>query len=153
MTTPLPSTAPGALPVGLGRRLAGPALAGLLVATGVTHFVAPQFYDALIPKSLPGAPRTWVLASGGVELACAAALANRRSRRIGATLAIVLFLAVFPANIQMAIDWRHDGWLKAAIAFARLPLQVPLIYWAVWVRRQARPTGLPVVDYAELKGD
>ena len=115
-------------------RFVGPALAGLLVATGVTHFAAPQLYDPLIPKWLPGSARAWVLGSGAVELACAAALANRRTRRIGATMAVVLFVAVFPGNIQMAVDWSHDGWAKATIAFARLPLQVPLVVWALWVR-------------------
>jgi uncharacterized membrane protein len=37
----------------------------------------------------------------------------------------------------MAIDWSHDGPLKAAIAIARLPLQVPLVWWALAVRHRA----------------
>ena len=43
--------------------------------------------------------------SGAAELACAAAVANRRTRRVGATLAAVLFVVVFPANLQMAVGW------------------------------------------------
>jgi uncharacterized membrane protein len=115
--------------------MAAPALAGLLVAAGVTHFVLPHFYEAAIPTALPGAPRTWVLVSGGVELACAAAVANRRTRRVGATLTALLFVIVFPANVQMAVDWSHQGPLRAAIAIGRLPVQIPLIYWALRVRR------------------
>jgi len=134
---------PASSPVGAYRRpgagggAGGPALAGLLVVAGVAHFVIPRFYDAVVPTILPFTPRTWVLASGGVELACAALVANRRSRPIGAAVAAVLFVAVFPANVKMAIDWSHQGRLKAVLGIARLPLQVPLVYWALRVRRQA----------------
>jgi uncharacterized membrane protein len=123
-----------------GRRLSGPALAGMLLVTGAAHFVIPRFYDAIVPGALPGGPRSWVLASGGAELACAALVANRRTRSLGATLCAVLFVAVFPANVKMAIDWSHQGRLKAAIAIIRLPLQLPLIYWALRIRRQAAAT-------------
>lgn len=116
---------------------AGPALAGLLLVTGMAHFVIPKFYDAVVPTALPFAARTWVLASGGAELACAALVANRRTRGFGAAVAAALFVAVFPANIKMAIDWSHQGRLKGALGIARLPLQVPLVYWAWRVRRQA----------------
>jgi uncharacterized membrane protein len=117
--------------------VAAPALAGLLVAAGVAHFVVPQVYETVIPKALPGTARTWVLASGAVELLCAALVAGRRTRRLGATLAAVLFVAIFPANVQMAVDWSHDGPLKAAIGIGRLPLQIPLVFWALSVRRRA----------------
>jgi uncharacterized membrane protein len=120
-----------------GPQLAAPALAGLLLAAGLTHFALPSFYEAIIPKALPGAPRMWVFVSGGAELACAAAVADRPTRRVGATLAALLFVVVFPANVKMAIDWSHDGPLKAAIAIARLPLQVPLIWWALALRHRA----------------
>ena len=117
------------------RPVAGPALAGLLTVTGAAHFVFPAFYDPIVPRALPGSARGWVLASGAAELACAAAVASKRTRPVGAALAAVLFVVVFPANIQMAADWRHRGPLKAGLAWARLPLQVPLIWWALWVRR------------------
>ncbi|MDQ1427770.1 MAG: hypothetical protein QOK39_1246 [Acidimicrobiaceae bacterium] len=122
------------------RRFSGPALAGMLLATGAAHFAIPRFYDAIVPGALPGGPRPWVLASGGAELACAALVANRRTRSLGATLCVVLFVAVFPANVKMAFDWSHQGRLKAAIAIVRLPLQLPLIYWALVVRRRAVAT-------------
>lgn len=119
------------------------ALAGLLTVTGVTHFALPQFYDAIIPTLLPGPARAWTYAGGAAELACAAAIAHPATRRLGATMAVVLFVAVFPANIQMVIDWRHRSALQQAIAYGRLPLQVPLVAWAVWVRRRA---GRPARD-------
>lgn len=115
------------------------ALAGLLVGTGVTHFVLPGFYDAIVPRLLPGPRRAWTLASGVAELACAAAVAKPRTRRVGAFVAAVLFIAVFPANLQMAWDWRHRSGMDKAIAYGRLPLQVPLVLWALAVRARSRP--------------
>jgi uncharacterized membrane protein len=125
----------GSVPVDARRATAG-ALAGFLGVAGLAHFLAPTFYEPLIPHALPGSPRGWVLVSGAAELACAAAVAGKRSRRLGATLAAILFVAVFPANVQMAVDWTHEGALKAVLGWARLPLQVPLIWWALRVRRQ-----------------
>jgi uncharacterized membrane protein len=51
-------------------------------------------------------------------------------------LASLLFVAVFPANLQMAIDYQRAGKPLTArlIAFGRLPLQVPLVLWALRVR-------------------
>jgi uncharacterized membrane protein len=110
---------------------------GLLGVAGLSHFAIPRFYDAIVPHAIPGSARAWTLASGVVELACAAAVALPRTRRLGATVAAVLFVAVFPANIQMAIDWRSRPALDQAIAYGRLPLQVPLVLWALAVRRAA----------------
>src|SRR5260370_32245430 len=78
-------------------------LAGLLGVAGVSHFAIPRFYDAIVPHTLPGPARAWTLASGVVELACAAAVALPRTRRFGATGAAVLFVAVFPAHLPMAV--------------------------------------------------
>src|SRR5437660_6213631 len=110
-------------------------LAGLLGVAGVSHFAIPGFYDAIVPHATPGPARAWTLASGLVELACGAAVALPRTRRLGATVAAVLFVAVFPANIQMAVDWRSRPAFDQAIAYGRLPLQVPLLLWALAVRR------------------
>jgi uncharacterized membrane protein len=110
-------------------------LAGLLTATGVLHFAAPRPFDTIVPRSLPGSPRRWTYASGVAELVVAAAIAHPRTRRIGGLAAAALFVAVFPANVKMAIDWRHAPPAYRAIAYGRLPLQLPLIAWA---RRVAR---------------
>lgn len=115
-------------------------LATLLLGTGIAHLVVPGVYDPTIPRQLPGKARTYTYMSGVAELAIAGAIAVPRTRRLGAGLAAVLFAAVFPANIQMAIDWmRRDdmpGWLKA-VAALRLPLQIPLITQALTARRNA----------------
>lgn len=117
-------------------------LAGLLGVAGVSHFAIPRFYDAIVPHALPGPARAWTLASGTVELACAAAVALPRTRRLGATVAAVLFVAVFPANLQMAVDWRSRPALDQVVAYGRLPLQIPLVVWALAVRRSS---GLPAL--------
>lgn len=112
-------------------------LAGLLATAGVTHFLRPKPYDAIVPRSLPGSPRTWTRASGAAELVLAAAIALPATRRTGALLAAGLFTAVFPANVKMAYDWRHRPTPLKAAAYGRLPLQVPLVLWARKVSRDA----------------
>ena len=108
-------------------------LAGLLIGAGVTHFVRPEFYDALVPPVLPGSTRAWVYGSGVVELAVGAAVAVPRTRRRGAIAAAALFVAVFPGNVYMAVE---PGDVPRWAALARLPLQVPLVLWAVQVARR-----------------
>jgi len=102
-------------------------LAALLATSGVAHFVAPKPFDAIVPRALPGRPRTWTYLSGAAELAVAAALVVPRTRRLGGLAAAGLFVAVLPANVQMARDWRTRPAPLRLAAYARLPLQVPLV--------------------------
>src|SRR5688572_8732634 len=113
-------------------------LAGLLATAGVTHFVAPKPYDATIPRMLPGSPRTWTYASGAAELALAAGLAHPRTRQAAARATAAFFVGVFPANVQMALDWRDRPTALRNAAFGRLPLQIPLVLWARGVARDSR---------------
>ncbi|MFF9912371.1 hypothetical protein [Streptomyces sp. NPDC013457] len=110
-------------------------LAGLLAAAGTAHFVAPRQFDAIVPEALPGSPRAWTKASGVAELTLAAGLAIPATRRASAGAAALFFAAVFPANVKMAYDWRDRPAAARTLAYARLPLQVPLILWA---RKAAR---------------
>ena len=110
-------------------------LAGLLAAAGVAHFAAPRQFDALVPRALPGSPRTWTYGSGAVELALAAGIAAPRTRAMAAKTAAAFFVGVFPANVKMAVDWRHRPAPQRTAALARLPLQVPLVLWARGVAR------------------
>lgn len=105
-------------------------LAVLLAAAGLTHFTAPRVYDAIVPRSLPGRPRTWTYLSGAAEIAVAAAVAHPRTRRAGGLAAAALFVAVYPANVKMAWDWRRRPLAYRAAAYGRLPMQVPLVWWA-----------------------
>ncbi|AOD24576.1 hypothetical protein NXT08_21300 [Rhodococcus pyridinivorans] len=113
-------------------------LAGLLLGVGVLHFVRPEPFDGMVPRALPGDARTYTYASGVAEIAVAGALAVPRTRRLGGSLAAALFLAVFPANVQMAVTWLRSPKLSPAakaVSLARLPLQVPLVTEALKVRR------------------
>ncbi|MFE3229276.1 hypothetical protein [Nocardia sp. NPDC059228] len=125
------SHSPAAIqPVGSnGIRARALALAALLLGSGVLHFVAPKPYDTLIPPQLPGKPRTYTQVSGVAELASGALLVLPRTRGLGARLAALIFLAVFPGNLFMAADWlRSNRPLPLKIgALLRLPLQIPLI--------------------------
>lgn len=113
------------------------ALAALLTLTGTLHFVAPAPFDRIVPAGLPGGARRWTYLSGAAELAVAAALAHPRTRRLGGLAAATLFAAVFPANLKMAVDWRHARPALRAVAYGRLPLQVPLVWWGLRVARRA----------------
>lgn len=111
------------------------ALAGLLISSGGLHMVQPQFFDPMVPPQLPGSARDWTYASGVAELGVGLALAVPATRRVGAGAAAALFVAVFPANINMAVRWRRRPLRFQTIAFGRLPLQVPLVLAALKVLR------------------
>jgi uncharacterized membrane protein len=118
-----------------GRRAV--ALSGLLGTAGVMHFVRPQFFDEIVPHRLPLPPRVWTYVSGVAELACAVAVARPATRKTGALASAFVFVAVFPANIQMAADWRSRPARDRAAAYGRLPLQILLVVWALRVRNDA----------------
>lgn len=126
-----------------GLRRASPfLLSGLLTVTGSLHFVFPRAYAEIIPPQVP-APEALVYLSGVAELACALGLAVPRTRRLAGWATAALLVAVFPANVQMALD--ADGRSEAYrwATYARLPLQVPLVVWAVSVARRNAPLRLP----------
>jgi uncharacterized membrane protein len=116
-------------------------LAGVLGFAGVAHFVKPEFFDEIVPHALPASSRTWTYVSGVAELLCAAAVARPSTRRAGGIAAAVLFVAVFPANVQMAVDYRSRPAPEQAFAYGRLPLQIPLVLWGLKVARDARLAG------------
>lgn len=111
------------------------ALAGLFAVSGAVHLARPETYEPIMPKVVP-AHREVILASGVAELACAAGLLHPRTRSAAGWVSAALLLAVYPANLKMAADLkdsRRTG-LKAA-AFARLPLQIPMIRAALRAAR------------------
>lgn len=111
------------------------ALSGIFAVSGVIHLVKPEVYEPLMPKVVP-AHREVILASGVVELACAAGLLHPRTRVVAGWASVAVLLGVYPANLKMAADLRSSRrtGLKTA-AFARLPLQVPMIRSALRAAR------------------
>lgn len=122
------------------RRWAPRGLAALFAFSGIVHLVRPQTFTPTVPRVLPR-PTAIVYLSGVAELACAAGLAAQ-SRWAG-TASAALLLAVLPANVQMALDASAGegaaGRTKAAVLWARLPLQAPLIWAALQSRRHKQP--------------
>ena len=102
-------------------------LSGIFAVSGVVHLVRPETYEPIMPEVVP-AHREVILASGVAELLCAAGLLHPRTRRAAGWASAALLLGVYPANLKMAADAgrSHNTGLKAA-AYARLPLQLPLI--------------------------
>ena len=109
------------------------ALAAFMLTAGLAHFAFPRPYERIVPEVLDD-PAFWVRCSGVAEIACAGLLVGRRTRRMGALVTMVVLVAVYPANIKMALDGGIPGkpFLlgSAAAAWARLPLQVPMVMWA-----------------------
>jgi uncharacterized membrane protein len=123
------------LDIDLGSRRSAAVLSGALATMGVLHIVAPEPFDQLIPDWLPGSARVWTYGSGVVELGVAALVGTPSTRRRGALVAAALFVGVFPGNVQMAVDWSDRSLVEQLIAYGRLPLQVPLIVWALRVAK------------------
>jgi len=108
-------------------------------SAGAAHFVFPGPYRRIVPRVL-GNEAFWVRASGLAEFGCAALLIDRRTAQLGGWATAALLVIVFPANIQMALDGGVMPGAKAsatsaAFAWFRLPLQLPLVLWAISVAR------------------
>jgi uncharacterized membrane protein len=124
------------------RRLALGGLVALVGGSGVLHLATPRPYRRIVPAPLAEWRSEVVTASGYAEIACSLLLLAPRTRRIGAYATALLFVAVFPANVQMALDGGYaDASFPAnntALAWLRLPLQAPLMWWALSFRKDAR---------------
>jgi len=101
----------------------------LYIAAGIYHFVNPKMYMRIMPAWLPyHLPLVYI--SGVCEIAFALLLIPESTRPVGAWLIIALLIAVFPANIQMLINFYNKQSPSLWIAVVRLPLQLVLIWWA-----------------------
>jgi len=121
-------------------RLSRTLLTAFFTLAGALHFARPKPYEAIVPPPLAPRRREIVAISGAAELAGAALVLPSASRRLGRWWLLALLLAVFPANVHMAVNpdqvegvglHRVPRWML----WARLPLQ-PLAM--VWVWRATR---------------
>ena len=107
-------------------------LAAIFIVAGVLHFVIPDEYVRIMPPYVP-LHRAMVYLSGALEIAGGVGLLVERTRRAAGMGLILLLLAVWPANVQMLLNARAAGAppLAEALLWARLPLQLVLMWW-VW---------------------
>jgi uncharacterized membrane protein len=106
-------------------------LAAFMIFAGAMHFRAPKAYIRTVPRWLP-APAALVMVSGVSEILGGLGLLLPVTRPWAAWGLIALFVAVFPANVNMAVNRIGFGRkpTPAWLLWARLPLQAVLIAWA-----------------------
>jgi uncharacterized membrane protein len=105
-------------------------LAIFFVIAGTLHFALPALYLRIMPPYLP-TPAALVAISGAVEIAGGLGLLLRSTRRAAAIGLAILLVAIFPANWYMATAPIRIAGMPQWALWARLPLQVPLIWWAL----------------------
>jgi uncharacterized membrane protein len=108
-----------------------------MVAIGVLHFVAIDAFAQIVPPQLPR-PDVLVWISGVFEILLGLALIPESTRRLAGWGLVALYVAVFPANIYMAVanvQIRGMPPVAPALAWGRLPLQAVLIALALWVSK------------------
>lgn len=126
----------GLAPPVTARKITRVLLALAMASIGVLHFVRPDGFVKIVPRALPY-PYALVLISGAFEILLGLGLLLPRLRRISSYGLVALYLAVFPANINMAIH-RLDlggGPIPTWALWARLPFQLVFIALALWVGR------------------
>jgi uncharacterized membrane protein len=105
-------------------------LGAFFVGAGLLHFLKPRPYESIMPGALP-AHRELVYVSGAAEmLGGAGVLSNRTSRWAGWWL-IATMLAVFPANVNMAVEADRFRAIPEPLLWGRLPVQGAILYW-IW---------------------
>ncbi|HEV7483862.1 MAG TPA: hypothetical protein VGO13_12270 [Solirubrobacterales bacterium] len=112
-------------------------LATFFNLTGVLHFAIPRSYEAMVPEPVP--PKEAVAVSGVAEILGGLAVLHPATRGLGRWWLLALLLAVFPANVHMAVNPDQIRGLEKVprwVLWARLPLQ-PLAM--LWVWRATRP--------------
>lgn len=122
------------LPAQRSRRLALLGLAAFFVVAGGYHFVKPDLYVAIMPPYLP-VQLELVYLSGLFEILGGIAVLVPGIRiRAGRGL-ILLLLAIYPANVHMALHPELFPDISAVALYARMPFQILFIAWAFWATR------------------
>jgi uncharacterized membrane protein len=115
------------------RRLSLAGLVLLMAGSGIIHLRKPEIYTPIVPRIL-GHAEFFVFWSGILEIAAGLLLLVPRTRRWGAAITMAILVAVYPANIQMALDGPQPGggWYAGSslMLWLRLPLQPLLVWWA-----------------------
>ncbi len=108
-------------------------LAVAIISIGTLHFATPDPFVKIVPSSLPN-PLSLVYISGFFEILGGIGLLVPPVSQAAAWGLILLFIAVFPANINMAVNQIDLPGIpdSSALRWGRLPFQGVLIAWAWW---------------------
>jgi uncharacterized membrane protein len=108
----------------------------VMVTVGVVHFAYPAPFIVIVPAWLPN-PALLVAISGVCEILGGVGLQIRPARHLAAWGLVALYIAVFPANLNQAMNHIEmpGSHIPAALLWARLPLQIVFIAWAYWYTR------------------
>ncbi|WP_436902756.1 DoxX family protein [Halovenus halobia] len=98
------------------------------ITAGVTHFLNPEWFLQIVPPMLP-APLLLVYLSGVAEIVVGVGVLIPQTRHYAALGTVALLVAVYPANIYMAVA---DVMGSELVQWGRLPLQAVLVAWALW---------------------
>ncbi len=109
-------------------------LALFFIVAGVNHFLAPEIYLGMMPAWLPFKEAANVI-SGIAEILGGLGLLIPRFRRAAAWGLIALLIAIFPANLHVALQGSMPGLddAPAWLLWLRLPFQVVFVAWVWWV--------------------
>ena len=105
------------------------------VLAGVNHFLNPAFYLRMMPPVLP-APLFLIFLSGAFQIAFGTLLLIPKFTRFAAWGIVALLIAVFPANVFMALNPQTFPEFSPAALYLRLPLQFVMIAWAFWFTKR-----------------
>jgi uncharacterized membrane protein len=100
------------------------------IGAGALHFLKPRPYISIMPRYLPR-HRELVYASGAAEIAGGVGVLSRRTARPAGCWLIATLLAIFPANVEMAVHAERFRRIPEPLLWARLPLQAIIVAW-VW---------------------
>lgn len=129
------------LPPTLGRRIALFAVAGFFCFAGVGHFTNSEFFIAIVPPYLPAA-RALVYVSGVFEILGGLGVLHPRLRRLAGYGLLALLVAVYPANVHMALHPELFPDVSPMALYLRLPFQfafAAIVWWAAI----SEPSGPP----------
>ncbi len=107
-----------------------------MIAAGANHFVNPEFYLKVMPPYLP-APLFLIYLSGFFQIALGVLLLIPKFTRLAAWGIIALLIAVYPANIYMAMNAELFSEYSRILLYLRLPLQLVFIRWAFSYTKKA----------------
>lgn len=120
----------------------------IFVGSGTLHFINPKMYEAIVPEGIPA--HEAVLVSGAAEIAGGLGVIIPPTRRAARWGLLALLLAVFPANVNMAVNpeatqAKGVPAIPAWALWGRLPIQAVFAWLVIRATRPARTPALPDV--------